>query len=766
MNKTLYLIAAGLLLASCSEKEFEPAVPTDKEGSDVTFLIGNSSPESRTMYAADGWESEDAKSQTIFWGDYLKTLNDGNGTTIKGNDQIRIFCAQATAGRQVATYDVTPDPAGSNVAQSVTRTAGQSYGVQWGAPAEHTFYAFYPATHCETSFSGGQEGVITAQVEAGQSPVTYKVVRGTTTVANNALKWLGETANMGSAVPADITTIYGQPDMSAAVMAAKTTVTAADNGKPVSLNFSVLADVLDLTINGPITPNNLLGNNVTTDPSQWSPRDYVHIQNVTIESISGKLISGNFTLNLTNYNAQGVTGQQVKVINGNNTVQIKTTQVTNDGVYTPLLHIRSEEGNEVDKLRLRAFLLPGQVTNLSDLKVTVETDCGVYTQNLGDQAVVKGQIHRVKLPFFQQPGMSFDFTKWIGQLNDKIYLTELSLPGTFASYSFGATGSSQFQTLNITQQYDSGIRAFQLNASVTKPDGSTLSAPFMRENSSVTLETVLNTIGECMADHPKELSVVILSRKWSTTGQTEADVQEWLDQIKTVINNNQYVYKGPVTAETTIGDVVNSGRRIIVKINTPGNVTGSGFDAMFGIWQKGSEIDNVPLIWGAPSGDTGMNWCYMEADNIGDKGDWAQLSVDARKTLVNQYIDKSLELYGEAKHNTWFFCAISGVINSADSNNTTKQDSPTLNAELFNPFMNQVLSNANRQACPMGIVMMNFAEEQKKAGQEDLYSSAALIRTIINNNRAFTLQKKGTATQSANNNTNCNFGQGNNNAVE
>lgn len=767
ITKTLYCIAAGLLMVSCSEEGVAPVDPSNQDGNEVTFLIGNDTRDTRTMYAADGWESETAESQTIFWGDYLETLN---GTEIKGTDQIRIFCAQGAGGRQVATYDVTPDPKGNNVAQSVSRSAGQTAGVQWGKQADHTFYAFYPASHCETAFSNGREGFITAQVEAGQSPVTYKAVRGGTTQANNALEWLG--TNQGAANASDITTIYGQPDMSAAVMAAKTTVAAADNGQPVSLNFSVLADVLDLTINGPVTPNNLLGDNASTAPGSWQRREFIHIQNVTIESVSNTPISGNFTLDLTGYDAQGEngpTGYKVSVVNGNNTVQLQTAQVTPNGTYNPLLHIRSENAKEVDKLRLRAFLIPGQVKNLSDLKVTVETDCGVYTQTLGSQEMVTGQIHRVKFPFFQQPGLSFDFTKWMGQLNDQIYLTELSLPGTFAAYSFGSNAKpqNQYQTLNITQQYDAGIRAFQLNVSSTDNHY----APFMSENANVTLDDVLNNIGQCMQSHSKEVSVVILSYKYPVNGETLVDQNTWLSRIKDVINNNRYVYRGPVTSETTIADVVGQGnRRIIVKINSAGNETVTGVDAMFASWSHAGAIgiDTQPLTWGSVSNDTGMRWCYMEADNIGDAGTNHQLSVEAREKLVVDFVDRSLELYNEAKHNTWFFCAISGFINGESSeakNAGVKENSPVLNAEIFNPYMNQVLSNANRQACPMGIVMMNFAGAQVKGNETDQYSSAALIRTIINNNRAFTLQKKG-ATSTVVEKTNANFTSGSKDAVK
>lgn len=756
MKKTSIYFAAGLLMASCSEKEFEPVNPSDKEGSEVTFLIGNSTPESRTIYAQDGWESDNATSQTIFWGDYL---NSGDYTNIAGNDQIRVFCNEAVSGRQIASYDVKPNADGSNIAESVTRSANQAAGVQWGdANTPHNFYAFYPAAHCEASFAGGTPGVITAQVEAGQSPCTYKVVRDGKTLftGSHALADLG--INQGSNATGDITTIYGQPDMSAAVMAAKTVVSAADYGKPVALNFSVLADVLDLTINGPITPNNLAGDNTNTDQSSWKRQDYIHIKNIIIESSSNP-ISGNFTLDLRNYDAKNMTGYTVNVINGSNTIQLSTAQTNISGqsseVNYPVLHIRSEEKSQVDKLRLRAFLLPGQITNLQDLTVTVETDCGKYTQRLGSQSVVKGSIHRVKFPFFQQAGFSFNLFEWIKQLDDQIYITELSYPGAWSCYS------STFQSLSVEDQYKAGVRAFQINTSSTHRAGVTgLSgtdrAPFITNQPETSLETALNNLGSFMANHPDEFIIVNISRKDAPPLYTTNDSKtQWYNKVCTIVNGNSYVYQGPVTPQTTISDVKG---KIIVILDYD-ETTSSAINGFILPWKDAfgtaATATITDLCWGT-QGNTaqGMKICISEADNVGTASG-CQATVETRQASIRDYISKSLSQYSTLNHNTLFQLGIGGYANGNKDNQTSARGI----ANTFNSFVNALLSDPNRQACPMGIVLMNFAGDSN-------YNGSDIITTIINNNRAFTLQKKGTARQSVKNNTNSNFGAGNNNAVE
>lgn len=751
MNKKLYYIVAGLLMASCSDdKQITPVDPSVSEGSEVTFLIGNSSAESRTMYAQDGWESEDAKSQTIFWGDYLQS---GDYTNIKGNDQIRVFCNEAVTGRQIATYDVTPSPTGSNVAEAVTRSAGQAAGVQWGAQGEHNFYAFYPATHCEASFSGGTPGIITAQIEVGQSPCTYKVVRNGQTIASgsHALADLG--TNQGTAVAGDITTIYGQPDMGAAVMAAKTVVSANDYGKPVSLNFSVLADVLDLTINGPITPNNLNGDKNAIQ-ADWKAKESIHIKNVLIES-SGNPIAGNFTLDLTNYDSKNMTGYTINVINGSNTIQLSTAQSniseTTSEVNYPLLHIRSNANTEVDKLRLRAFLLPGQISNLQDLTVTVQTDCGDYTQKLGSQSVVKGQIHRVKFPYFEQAGFSFKFESWISQLDPDIYISELSYPGAWNAYS------SNYQSLSIEGQYAAGVRAFQINTSSQTYNSGTLwtsKTVHITGSTSTTLESVLNAMGSYMTNHSKEFIIVNISRKDEKLASDDKEA-DWYNKVQKVVNANANVYQGPITAETTIDDVKS---KIVVILDYSGT-TSAAINGFILPWNNAfataATASVTDLYWGTQGNTTqGMKMCISEADNVGTASG-CQATVATRQASIRDYISKSLAQYSTGSHNTLFQLGIGGYANGNKDNLTSARGI----ANTFNPYVNALLSDPNRQACPMGFVLMNFAGDSN-------YNGTDIITTIINNNRAFTLQKKVSGRSSAKDKTNANFPTGHDSSVE
>ena len=53
--------------------------------------------------------------------------------------------------------------------------------------------------------------------------------------------------------------------------------------------------------------------------------------------------------------------------------------------------------------------------------------------------------------------LEFDFAHWIGQLDPNIYISELSIPGTWHSSNSNNQGSA-----SLADQYNAGIRAFEV----------------------------------------------------------------------------------------------------------------------------------------------------------------------------------------------------------------------------------------------------------------------------------------------------------------
>ncbi len=453
MNYKWILAFAPLVLAGCEDKIYEPEVPIASSGDDVLFSISNS-PSSRTMYQ-DDWEEK--TSQEIFWGNY-----------VSGNDEyINIYSPNTDRG--FAKYKVNLQEQPSNVAGTIVKMS--EIGVQWGAPGPHTFYAFYPADKASTTLAN--ENTIRATVETGQSPQVYKYKENTngTLTGISSFKDYNASQFKNSIVTGNPKTIYGMPDMNAAVMVARKTMTAEEFGQPVPLQFNVLADVLDITLNGPVTPNTLGGNEAGISA------DYIQIQAVTIEAVKvngskideyeiddNLIISGSFDLNMSQEAADAGTMVDKSTISGNSTVQLQTSMTNADGgVYYPTLFVRgdSHQYDALDHLRLRAFLIPGQITgeNLGQLRVHLQTNCGDFYQMLNnDSNFATGMIYPVKFGYFLTRGMDFNLASWIGQLNPDIYISELSIPGAWhaanAAYQGGAT---------LQKMYEAGIRAFEVH---------------------------------------------------------------------------------------------------------------------------------------------------------------------------------------------------------------------------------------------------------------------------------------------------------------
>lgn len=446
------LVLLPVLATGCKDDIIpsEPVKPA-YSGDDVVFTFANRGHDTRTMYQ-DNWDEKEK--QYIYWGNYLSG----------DPEQIKIYCRQAKDILS-ATYTVKPNATTpSHVAVDVTKLTED--GIQWSSQGKtYDFYAFYPAKSA-SNLIGDNGYTIQASVEAGQVPKQYK----TKTFGSEEYKvsTLAEIAAQNATGTQNQTTVYAMPDMESAIMMAHTEVSGTPDeanktgyGYPVSLDFNVLADVLDLTINGPVKPNSLGGN--AGDPD--AERSYIKIMSVDINNSNNgkKPLAGTFSIDMEA--AAATTPEEmnkaITIITGTDMIQVTTAD---NGQY-PTLHVRQstdKEGapaaGEVDQLRLRVFLLPGQVTNLDELEVTLHTDCGDYTQPLSSFAMVSGAIHPIKLSYFVTRGQEFDYKRWVGQLDDNIYLSELSIPGSWHSSNSYNQGSA-----TLEDQYNAGVRAFEVH---------------------------------------------------------------------------------------------------------------------------------------------------------------------------------------------------------------------------------------------------------------------------------------------------------------
>lgn len=520
---------APFILMGCNDKFAQFERPgTASSGDEVQFAFAKG-PATRTMYQ-DDWEEESA--QQIYWGNY-----------VEGEEEyINIYCPNTQRG--FAKYKVTPGTTDKSVADTIVRMS--DVGVQWGAKGPHTFYAFYPADKAGTTLTGGN--TIRVTLDAGQSPVKYKYKTAEENADIGSFKEYIETQSQESQRYVG-KCIYGMPDMKAAVMVARKTMSEEEFGSDVPLQFNVLADVLDLTINGPVTPNTLGGNGVP-------PAKYIQIQAVTIDVVdpvegtavedykidNSISISGSFNLNMSEEVAG--TKDMVSDVSGTSTIQMQTSMTEGGAIYYPTLFVRAdqEEGGMIDQFRLRAFLIPGQITGetLGKLRVHLQTNCGEFYQMLNnDASFATGKLYPVRFGYFESRGADFNPSRWISQLNPDIYISELSIPGAWHAANTAYQGSH-----TLKDMYDAGVRAFEVhtkNGSRLMKHGD-FGTPFDMNSESENFEEPF----------VKDIKTDITASSINSTTVTD---NNW-ESANVIIDGVTYNRRRPVTANATVSYIV------------------------------------------------------------------------------------------------------------------------------------------------------------------------------------------------------------------
>lgn len=236
-------------------------------------------------------------------------------------------------------------------------------------------------------------------------------------------------------------------------------------------------------------------------------------------------------------------------------------------------------------------------------------------------------------------------------------------------------------------------------------------------------------------------------------------VESCLNRLKNTTNkttNKPVIYHSAagITATTTIRDVQG---QIIVKVNTnddDNETVGIGWSgntpALFSRWMSGSAEKpmTINLQWGSPiapydKGTTDnhtapLQWCFSELDKVDSK-----TLLDNRKAAIISMNTIASGNYKNKQHNTFYETSLGGFYNTS----LPSESSCLALAEELNPFALSRISNPSREAVPLGLVFMNYVIPP--TGEESTYNSSALIRAIINNNKAFLLNRADLDTPSA-----------------
>lgn len=545
MKQTKFLLGAclALTLAGCSDEVGITADQLPVSGDEITFgaAAGQfTEPTKRTVYGFVGDENySNYKKLAIKW--------------VPGQDQVRVYCPNESE-QQWADYTVMGETASGFYLQ---RTNENAQGVRWGndLDAKHEFYSFYPL-----KTSNG------AEISGLQDNSTVRATIPTAQIAGEVTSNTDPNINR--------TWYVVEPDMSYAMMVGTGTWDPnTSTSKNVTLNYKPIVTVLDIYVNGPADDGSEVNYTVT---------------GVGVRSASQPIV-GTFDYDLA---AEA----------GNEFTYLTPESGSQDDNWA-YVEVAGKDGNGQklnpgEGMNVKFFLLPQDIKP-EELTVYVFLSNGsVLSQPLGTgdgSALAKGEIVKVLTPRIK-PAETSNWMSAIG--NDVLFASQLSLPGTkhsftymrytdeSGSYDANAGMMQTYQTLDIGQQFDAGIRAF--NIKVYGNSGSDIYVAGSHSR-ALQLDDFLNTLKQKLDAAPTEFAIVTID---FVQDDNEYTAQQWLNNVCTTINNwsdrnktdntgtadgttdndAEKDYFRDVTAETTVG-VMRHG--IGVVIFAPGDQTNS-----------------------------------------------------------------------------------------------------------------------------------------------------------------------------------------------
>ena len=625
-------------------------------------------------------------------------------------DEVAIFCMQTSQpADHLVNYLVKPQDDAPHLSLSVERL--EEVGLQWGTNDEHRFYAFYPASAVKGSDEEDQTGKITANIPVTQQPTSWEE---------------GELNG--------VKTYFGLPNMDYAYMYAYTSQKKSETpeGTAIDLHFKNLVTVLDITVQGPES-----GEPIT-------------VSNINVTAVDGKniILTGDFTCNIRGAqdNSDEVTAECEAAGN---------LQEVRNNISIPCYNRQTDEFIKLgqnEQLNVKAYIIPdddeSHTITPRQLQITVATLNGAAKRKLLQTTdVVPHKINRVLLPHLQAGGTNY----WMSNLDSRIYVTELSWPGSKMSLLTQENNADiVYQSTTIDQQLNDGVRAFIFQTERDYNGTLYLTANGNRINTTLSqgLGQIASFLGTAEQNGKRESAFVLV-----TYNAGEGSQNDWMRSLQSTINDcasdSQYrIFDGTLSPNTTLGDVAN---KIIVKCNYNDDemISGVGTAPMlYTQWLTAYVEGGLPMTWSDPNGGKSFTWLYQEVTSVLDEsrnevyGTTAEATEAEKREYIEKIFTESVNAYQtNSNHDIWYMNDLGGYYYYK----TTEGIMGWREEEHFDPTglasdMNQLgvrLLQERTENAGLGLVYMNFANRNDD-GQS--YRSDWLIQTVIDNNFKFQLR--------------------------
>lgn len=697
-NAIFYLtlaLCAGVVSACVDEN-----INSDKDVNGKAIKFGLSSQRTKTVY-------DDTDPYQINW--------------VKG-DQIKIFCAEAESAKS-ALYNVTPvdkNVTPADTAKNGTIANAGSDVLQWGGDGlTHNFYAIYPGAADGVTVS--EDGIATFTINHNQ--------KCTVTTTN------GYDAN-----------VVAKPDMKNALMVAHTATEPTDN--TVSLAFKPIMTTLEIVVTGPTSNINSsnarvtgisLAATMTTNSGSEAASFQYDIKNGAIvgNAGSGEVTTKTETTFISLVDANG-NATYVDLANGHTLT------------FTVFMPPMSKEQAALLKRQLKVRV---HITGNAELTASVKTntDTDPWTTQIAPST--KKKIILPAIPSTSQVG-----NNWITPLDDNIYVSQLSIPGTHdaatgdgTDYSLGKT-----QELTLDQQFEIGIRAFDLRPAVS---GSDLILCHGVVATTFNWDQVMGRFKYYLSEHPGEFIIALIRHEdeYDNNNSSWGSImQSKLESLKAEINpKTKESYTADFKPDLTVGEL--RGKILFLcrdwtKYNDAGPVVG-GYTG----WSHNKDGAEVSIYSRSNSGILNIQDCYAPSES----GAWGGLITGSainnnnNKNLVVNFptvkwnaiqtlLNKSMKFHTDlALINRWSVNHTSGYVggkvlglyNSVSTTDGYRENAANNNIKLYNYI------NSTTWCGSTGIVLMDFVGAHT-SGSYTVYGDLC-PQAIIDNNYKYRMRRKG-----------------------
>lgn len=617
-------------------------------------------------------------------------------------------CANA-GGVGSATYAVSVDGDQQSYATSMDKTG--EIGVRWGDNATANFYSVYPASEY-TRF--------TQPLTAARLTVTTQQNATWNTVDNTV-----------------------EPDMSACFMYAKTE--NVQSGAEVNLAYKPLSTAVRFTVNGPTT-----GEPIT-------------ISYARLHAPTGVALSGTFNVDFTQTGTDGM--PVVTAVTGRTYNYASMNAASETGSYLTL-----KAGESVD-LQL-FFLLEREITMDKNWSMEIATADGrSFIKHMsadagGNLTLKPGQIHKLPgLPALTQ-SKEWDPSNWMANIQRNVYLSEISIPGSWNSLNPDFQGKAP----SITAQYEAGVRAFHIDTRwIASRSGNMVTGYEYTvtglgvANGGDTYTNTWNGLGSgekymapgtpTFAEILSEITGKVQKDEYMvvfcTFAQGSVKYGDWRAAIADVCAGNDKVIDArTLNANSTVGDVLD---RVIVVINTytPGELSSKTF-----FTNMPNELDEAtygraymeaPLTFNnvTNSGIT-LYATYAQITHegngvTGETGDRGyEPTLTERQNKCNNLLDWSQDNYnkGTFQHNAWIYMGLGGYVNVRSGLVSYTEDYSSVNNALI-PWLNTRIEEmeTSESYYPIGIVYMNEVVTRRENTNVDISQTVKDILLLNNKYR-------------------------------